>query len=301
MGTPPFPKAPRRPSEPNRLYQRLDEAIGKALPAHERQGFGETGPGTPKGEGKGPVTGTSLQVVNLPFPVRIPDCLKGIFWWNRTGTKKKEMEDTTFHVRQAQSGDQESLSWVVAHLTPLLMMQARYRLQGTLRQIYDPEDLVQDVWAACLPRLPSIQAQQEDFALVLIKYLSKALLNRVNKILRTHLRGRMIQRNQSLKTGTGNSSPLSRIMDETTGIPTRLDHLDRQKKIQECIASLPLQDQEILVLRGIEQVSNQQVGKALGLNPSAISMRYRRALDRLRSALPPTLLAELKEAVGKGE
>jgi DNA-directed RNA polymerase specialized sigma24 family protein len=48
-----------------------------------------------------------------------------------------------------------------------------------------------------------------------------------------------------------------------------------------------------LLLRGIEQQSHQTVALLLDLTPQAVSMRFTRALDRLREQLPGSIFDEL--------
>ena len=72
---------------------------------------------------------------------------------------------TSLHVRRAADGDSESLGWVVARLSPLLLAQADYRLGPVLRSLYDPEDLVNDTWIVALPRLPELPARDGRHAL----------------------------------------------------------------------------------------------------------------------------------------
>lgn len=50
---------------------------------------------------------------------------------------------TTPHVRRAIGGDHASMGWLVERFSPLLLLQAEYRLGRTLRGRFDPEDLVQ--------------------------------------------------------------------------------------------------------------------------------------------------------------
>jgi len=45
------------------------------------------------------------------------------------------------------------------------------------------------------------------------------------------------------------------------------------------------QDGEIVVMRHYEHLSNQEIAQALGLTEPAASMRYLRAIRRLRSLL----------------
>ena len=91
---------------------------------------------------------------------------------------------TTIHVQRAKHGDEASLDWVVRRFTPLLLAQARYRLGASLRTHYDPEDLVSEVWAIALPRLPDLTVRDGRATPVLVKFLATTLLFRVNSLMR---------------------------------------------------------------------------------------------------------------------
>ena len=52
--------------------------------------------------------------------------------------------------------------------------------------------------------------------------------------------------------------------------------------VHDALEELDEKDREVLLLRGIEQQSNNTTATILGLTPSAATMRYKRALERLR-------------------
>jgi RNA polymerase sigma-70 factor (ECF subfamily) len=56
-------------------------------------------------------------------------------------------------------------------------------------------------------------------------------------------------------------------------------------------------DREIILMRHYEQLNNQEIAQALGLTEPAASMRYLRAIKRLREVIEglPDLYRELKE------
>src|ERR1043165_8223664 len=87
---------------------------------------------------------------------------------------------TSFHVRRAIDGDGTSLSWTITHLTPLLEAQASYRTGSILRRFIDPSDVVAEVWMIALPRLRDLRPRDGRYAPVLMKFLSSALLRRIN-------------------------------------------------------------------------------------------------------------------------
>jgi RNA polymerase sigma-70 factor (ECF subfamily) len=57
------------------------------------------------------------------------------------------------------------------------------------------------------------------------------------------------------------------------------------KRVEAAITELGEQDGEIIIMRHYEQLSNQEVAQALGLSEPAASMRYLRAVRRLREML----------------
>jgi RNA polymerase sigma-70 factor (ECF subfamily) len=60
-----------------------------------------------------------------------------------------------------------------------------------------------------------------------------------------------------------------------------------QGRLQAALAKMDEDDREIILLRHGEQLSNQEAARSLGLSEAAASMRYLRAIRRLRAALLP--------------
>ena len=54
------------------------------------------------------------------------------------------------------------------------------------------------------------------------------------------------------------------------------------KKVEHAISQLDEKDCEIIVMRHYEHLTNQEIGKVLNLSEPAASMRYLRAIRRLR-------------------
>ncbi len=55
--------------------------------------------------------------------------------------------------------------------------------------------------------------------------------------------------------------------------------------VEQAISLLPDQDCEVIIMRHYEQLSNQEIAQALGLTEPAASMRYLRAVRKLRELL----------------
>ena len=58
-----------------------------------------------------------------------------------------------------------------------------------------------------------------------------------------------------------------------------------ESKLQAAVAKLDDADREVILMRHFEGLGNQDVAAALELSEAAASMRYLRALRRLRAAL----------------
>ncbi len=195
-------------------------------------------------------------------------------------------ELTSFHVRRACDGEQESLAWVITRFTPLLLLQANYRLRHPLRRLCDPEDLVDDVWAVTLPRMGALDERDGRLTPVLLKFLSTTLLQRTNQLLKKHLQ----RSSESLATSIRECMPV-----EVTGVRTKTERDEASRMLHAALAELEAHEREVLVLRGIEQVSNDEVSRLLGVTPGAVTQRYQKALGRLRRRLPGSLFDELPE------
>ena len=71
--------------------------------------------------------------------------------------------------------------------------------------------------------------------------------------------------------------------------------LEQAIRLQEALDSLDPIDREILALRHFEQLSNGEAAAVLGLDKSAASKRYARALMRLEANSAPPILEEIFE------
>lgn len=192
--------------------------------------------------------------------------------------------DTSLRLRAAVGGDRDSLGWLVAHLSPLLLSQARWRLGRHLAHGTDPEDLVQEAWLVALPRLGELQPRGGRLTPVLLRFLATSIVHRVNNLAR-----------EALRNGRSASPPPApaEAADDRTGVVTAAIRAEQSRSVLATIESLEPIDRDVLLLRGVEQRSLQTTAEVLGISSDAVVMRFGRALTRLRSHLPDSLLADL--------
>lgn len=214
---------------------------------------------------------------------------------NSDDTPQAESDvETTIHVRAAIDGDINSTSWIIERFTPLLLAQARYRIGPKLQRMIDPEDLVQDTWAVALPKLTTLPARGNRFTPVVVRFLSTTLLYTFNNLLRKHI-NRKESAHTSGEGGSTRPSPFNNLSADITGVVTHAVRVESVDEIHNAIEQLGEKDKEIIVLRGIEQNSLEDISKMLSITTKNASVRYGRALARLREAMPEAIFRDLPD------
>lgn len=197
---------------------------------------------------------------------------------------------TSYHLRRARGGDEESLTWLIRRLSPLLLAAAEHRLSRTLRVLYDPEDIVADVWLVALPRLAELPDRDERFTPVLLRFLTTTLSYRIQNLVQKHIQGKPPRH-----LGEEGQDPFGGVAARTTDVVRRAAQREAQDMVTAAIGRLEPPDRDILILRGIEQHPYQEIGVVLGADPKVLAVRYARALERLRRVLPGSVFEELIE------
>jgi RNA polymerase sigma factor (sigma-70 family) len=194
---------------------------------------------------------------------------------------------TSVHVRRAMGGDEASLQWLVAHLTPMLLAQAAYRMGPHLRRNCEPEDVVNEAWLVALPRLASLPTVDRRATPVLLRFLSTTILFIIRNLARKQARSPMAP--------TRTPSAVDNAAANVSGVITKVVRGELRQDVRAMIESLDPADREILVLRGIEQQPLPTIAAQLDVTVDAAAKRYQRALARLRTHLPGSVIEELED------
>jgi RNA polymerase sigma-70 factor, ECF subfamily len=205
-----------------------------------------------------------------------------------------EPEDdvTSRHIRGAIGGAHASVAWLVERFDPCLAAMAEYHLAGRLRRIADPEDLVMETWAVVLRKLPELRFDPASSTRGFLAFLTTTLRHHVQNLLR-----KSIRRLQKGDPGAWADPPASAVLDSLPADITHVTRKARQSEARERFAAalreLDPKDREVVVLRGLEQVSNQEAASLLGIEEGTLAVRYHRALKKLAERLPDSVFAEL--------
>jgi len=187
-------------------------------------------------------------------------------------------------------GDREAFGRLFAQHRPYMRKVVTLRMDRRLRARLDPSDVVQDAQLEAFRRLPDfVRRRPMSFRL----WLRKTAQERLIKLRRLHLGTARRDVRREATPPDASSLMLARQL-LSRGLTPSQDAAGRERalRIREAVERLAESDREILVLRNLEELSNEETAEVLGVKPAAASQRYGRALLRLRKALAADGLSE---------
>jgi RNA polymerase sigma-70 factor (ECF subfamily) len=187
-------------------------------------------------------------------------------------------------LRQAAAGDRSSWGELLARHRDRLVRMVAVRLDGRLRGRLDPSDVIQEAYLEASARLPEYVARSDLPFFLWLRLLAGqklAFLHRHH--LGVHMRD--AGREVPLEPPT-TSAGMAECLAGRDPRPSEVAvGAELQRRYEAAIDGLEPLDREILSLRHCEQLTNAEAARVLGLNESAASKRYVRALEKLREVM----------------
>lgn len=182
---------------------------------------------------------------------------------------------------------EEENSWaeIFMQYQKQLQILAARNLPPILKRRLSVDDVVQDTMLAACARIEFFKNCPEvpvytKLRTILFQTIAGYERKHLQSLKRDACRERQFEGNQT------DSEVLWQIfVDSMTSPLSRLAREDRKARLQEVLESLPEADQQILILRHFDDLSNQDCAAVLGIQPKAASIRYVRALQRLKEKL----------------
>lgn len=195
-------------------------------------------------------------------------------------------------VEAARLGDAKAAEQLLGlHREPLRRLIAA-RMDPVLLRRLDASDIVQDVLLEANQRLASY-LQNPDMPFHL--WLRHLAQDRIIDVHRRHRQAqrRSVDREESLQAAGWADNPsaadwAAQLVDPSATPASEALRRELFRRVTAAFLQLSEADREILLLRHQEQLSNQEAAVVLGLSEAAASMRYLRALRRLRAILVPS-------------
>ena len=194
--------------------------------------------------------------------------------------------DTDLLLDRCAAGDRSAADQLFERCRPRLLRMMAVRLDPNIAARVDPSDVVQESLAEAHQKLPAyLQSRPVKF----YPWLREIAWQRLVKIHRTHIAAnrRSVHREDGVLPLPDESTAqlVDRLASPDTQPPERAVRSEIHERVRRALDELADSDRELLVMRYLEDMPQEEVAQALAITPNAAKKRHRRALERLELAL----------------
>lgn len=190
--------------------------------------------------------------------------------------------------RRLRHGDQQALAEVFSLERERLWRVIHFRLTDSLRGRLEPEDVLQDAFLAASQRLSHYAECPSLSPFIWLRMIVNQTLVDLH---RQHLgaqkrdAGREIPLDRPPYVQATSASVAMQLVGAFTSPSRAAARADLLSLVQTAVEQMEPIDREVLALRHFEELTNSEVAEALGIEQKAASIRYIRALRRLKDIL----------------
>lgn len=186
-------------------------------------------------------------------------------------------------IEAIEAGDREAFRRLFERYSPGLRQAIAARMDPRLRQRVDPSDILQETEFEVFSRIDEYLRRRP---MPLEQWLWRTAQQCIVAAWRHHFQAqrRSVGREQPLPDRSSMLLVSRLAYQPPSGA---LEHQEMARRLDTALNQLSQLDREILVLRGLEGLSNDQAATRLGITPAAARKRFTRALLRARAALSP--------------
>jgi len=179
--------------------------------------------------------------------------------------------------------DSAMLALLFEHFRPRLLQVVSLYMNPQLRARAEATDVLQEAYVDAAAQIEAyLDRRDVDFYV----WLRGVVMQRLFKFHRFHMHTQRRAVARQIALPDASSVTLGRQLAARGSSPSQ--HMSREElrdQVQRAVDSLAECDREIILMRHFEGLSNGEVAQSLGLTASASTMRYGRALVRLRAAM----------------
>jgi RNA polymerase sigma-70 factor (ECF subfamily) len=185
-------------------------------------------------------------------------------------------------------GDERALAELFSKERDRLWRMVQARLDRRLRGRVDPDDVLQEAYLDANRRIAHFATEPEmSFFLWLRLIVGQTLVD----VHRRHLEARMRDAGRDVSIarggvpGASSASLAGQLVAHLSSPSQAAIRQEMEVQLRQAIDDLEPIDREVLVLRHFEELTNGEVAETLGIQVKAASIRYVRALARLKAIL----------------
>lgn len=196
--------------------------------------------------------------------------------------------DTLDLLEHARGGDDAAVDRLLARHRAAVRRMVQMRMDPALGRRVDASDIVQDVLVEAHRRLKQYLKSPDMPFHLWLRQMAKDRLIDAHRRHRVAAR-RSLDREQPLEVRLPRDQSTRNLAvelcDRELTPAAAANWRELKRRFEQACSELEPIDQEIVLMRHFEQLTNSEAALALGLSPQAASMRYLRAMRRLRELL----------------
>lgn len=183
-------------------------------------------------------------------------------------------------------GDRDALAALFAQYRDRLWRMVNFRMDRRLMGRVDPDDVLQEAYLAAASRLE----HYGDGSFSPFVWMRMILMQTLTDVHRHHLGTQMRDADREVVGGcrypqATSASLAAQFVGHFTSPSRAAVRAEMLTQVEQAVAAMEPIDQEILALRHFEELTNSEVAEILGIQQKAASIRYVRAIKRLRGVL----------------
>jgi RNA polymerase sigma-70 factor, ECF subfamily len=194
-----------------------------------------------------------------------------------------DSQETQTLLEQIAQGNEQAFTRLLQRHRPRLLDFVDTHLDPLLRARLDASDVVQEAQMEATRRLPDfLRRRPMPFRL----WLRKTAYERLLMLRRRHVEAARRSVGREIQLPDRSSLVLAHNLVDPSGSPSaRLNREEAAQRMRLALDRLPQTDREILLMRHYEEMSYDEMGCILGIEPASARKRAGRALVRLHKIL----------------
>lgn len=211
-------------------------------------------------------------------------------WFAHRVTSESATNDEQRLLEQLRDGNTRALAQLFESYRPRLWRIINFRLDHRLAGRVDAEDVLQESYLNAAQRIQHVFTDSPDGVFVWLRLIVQQTLVQIHRrYFGTKSRDVLRERSTRSPWGTAGDSESFSISSQLLGHLTSPSQAalreELSQQLQVALESMNDLDCEVLMLRHFEELTNQETARVLKISQQAASLRYVRALTRLKHVL----------------
>lgn len=180
--------------------------------------------------------------------------------------------DNTERLVERARFDREGFTDLYARVAPAVVVWSRLQVSDALRARLDPEDVLQETLARAWQHFDEFDPARSSFRNWIFGIARNVLLEAFRKLSASRV---------------SSASPLTMTLgvvpDTATSITQQLARRESLSNFADRVRALPRDDQRLLLYRGLEERTHDEIGRLLNVSADAAAKRWQRLRTEMAS------------------